>query len=113
MCVAISRIVNCAFAAVSVSRIISLSLIFNSQDFLALFSLVVETRGPLHTISCLIVLYAFIIFCFTVIVICLVRMTLLSCYLNTFSFNGVRIYKTEVCPKKKSSIDFRKRKRLG
>ncbi|KAH0910897.1 LOW QUALITY PROTEIN: hypothetical protein HID58_034218, partial [Brassica napus] len=61
MCVAISRIVNCALAAVLVSRIISLSMIFNSQ-------------ASFHFAAWL--------------------MTLLSCSLNTFSFNGVRIYKT-------------------
>ncbi|CAF2036868.1 unnamed protein product, partial [Brassica rapa] len=88
VCVAISRIVNCALAAVSISGIISLNVVFNSQDLLSLCSLVVETRGPLHAISCLSVLYASILLCFIVIVVCLARMALLSCSVNTFSLNG-------------------------
>ncbi|KAH0937821.1 hypothetical protein HID58_005282 [Brassica napus] len=88
VCVAISRIVNCALAAVSISGIISLNVVFNSQGLLSLCSLVVETRGPHHAISCLSVLYASILLCFIVIVVCLARMALLSCFVNTFSLNG-------------------------
>lgn len=88
VCVAISRIVNCALAAVSISGIISLNVVFNSQSLLSLCSLVVETRGPLHAISCFSVLYASILLCFIVLVICLARMALLSCLVNTFSLNG-------------------------
>ncbi|KAF3587656.1 hypothetical protein F2Q69_00025532 [Brassica cretica] len=88
VCVAISRIVNCALAAVSISGIISLNVVFNSQGLLSLCSLVVETRGLLHAISCLSVLYASIILCFIVIVVYLARMALLSCSINTFSLNG-------------------------
>nr|VDD29486.1 unnamed protein product [Brassica oleracea] len=88
VCVAISRIVNCALAAVSISGIISLNVVFNSQGLLSLCSLVVETRGLLYAISCLSVLYASIILCFIVIVVYLARMALLSCSINTFSLNG-------------------------
>ncbi|KAF2545283.1 hypothetical protein F2Q70_00019079 [Brassica cretica] len=88
VCVAISRIVNCALAAVSISGIISLNVVFNSQGLLSLCSLVVETRGLLHAISYLSVLYASILLCFIVIVVCLARMALLSCSINTFSLNG-------------------------
>ena len=88
VCVAISRIVNCALAAVSITGIISLNVVFNSQGLLSPCSLVVGTRGLLHAISCLIVLYASIFLCFILIVVCLARMTLLSCSVNTFSLNG-------------------------
>ncbi|CAN6886973.1 unnamed protein product, partial [Brassica oleracea] len=88
VCVAISRIVNCALAAVSISGIISLNVVFNSQGLLSPCSLVVRTRGLLHAISCLSVLYASILLCFIVIVVCLARMTLLLCSVNTFSLNG-------------------------
>ncbi|KAG2272049.1 hypothetical protein Bca52824_066604 [Brassica carinata] len=53
VCVAISRIVNCALATVSISGIISLNVVFNSQGLLSPCSLVVRTRGLLHAISCL------------------------------------------------------------
>ncbi|KAL0817034.1 hypothetical protein Bca101_073478 [Brassica carinata] len=50
VCVAISRIVNCALATVSISGIISLNVVFNSQGLLSPCSLVVRTRGLLHAI---------------------------------------------------------------
>ncbi|KAL0693698.1 hypothetical protein Bca4012_060878 [Brassica carinata] len=88
VCIAISKIVNCAVDAVSVSRIISPNVVFNSQGFLSLCSLVVENRRPLYAISCLCVLYASILICFIVIVVGLASMALLSCSVNPFSFDG-------------------------
>ncbi|CAN6852717.1 unnamed protein product [Brassica oleracea var. botrytis] len=91
-CLTMLRIVNCAFAAVSISGFISKFVVFNSQGFVSLFSsMVVEFRGLLYVIGFLSVVFAPIFICcicFFVIVVSLAMMAMLSCSVNTFSILG-------------------------
>lgn len=85
------RIVNCALAAVSISGCISLFVVFNSQSFVTLSSLMVVEFGLLYDIGCLSVVFAPIFICcicFLVIVVFLAMMAMLSCSVKTFSIYG-------------------------
>ncbi|KAL0802544.1 hypothetical protein Bca101_057720 [Brassica carinata] len=89
-CLAILKIVNCAFAAVSISGCISLFVVFNSQGFVSFFSyMVVKFRGLLYAISCLSMMFAPIfICCICFLVVSLAMMAMLSFSVNTFFIHG-------------------------